>query len=166
MVGVSFITLVHKHFNFLVKEFGYIINQEHQLNDRYDSGYVEFKSSTAVIRVEKDGQNILISIKPLNEPEISKQYFETILDSKQVKYENQFPFGVSPSNYDRALGIYARLLREKCNNLLRGDFFEWLEILKHFVEKRKKDYFSWSGKELPPGTLQELEDYIKSKSSA
>lgn len=163
MTNQLFINLVHKYFDFLVKEYSYSVDKEHQSTDMYDSGYVEFKSFATLVRVEKDGQNILVSIMPVGEPQISKQYLPAILEALSYAKANNYPVIVGPSEYEEVLSINATLLKEYCKDFLKGNFSKWLDVLRFNVEKKKADYFFWSGKELPIETFSKLENYLQSK---
>ena len=163
MTDKTFVEMVHQHFGFLINEFQYKVNQEYQSQDQYDSGFVEFTSSTVVLQVKKDGQNLLVSIMPRGEPEVSREYLPTISEALSVFKAEECPVIVAPHEYEKALNLYASLLKENLKNLLVGDFSQWLEILRFKIEDRKKDYFSWTGKKLPPNTFRQLEEYIRSK---
>ncbi len=159
--------LVHRHFAFLIHQYGFRVGKQEWATDKYDSGYVEFESSKITIRVEKDRHDIFVSMKPLAEPEVSRQYLENILDALSVPRDNKFPVGfrVAPDKYEGALDSYARLIKDHCGELLEGNLSKWLQLIRDIVDKQKKDYFRKTRRKLPARIYRELEEYINSRGS-
>ena len=162
-VLVPFVELVKKHFNFLLDDYDFIVQESIGMFGET----ITFKSSHLTIEICKDRESIIIFLKPIGEPEVARLGLSNILDANSVSIPSIFNGPVAPAQFASALESYASLLRKHANDLLRGDLSNWLQFLQLHLEKMKKDYSSLTkGKRLPTRVYQELESYIHSKRGA
>ena len=161
---VSFFFFSLKHYGYLVEEFSYTVKDKRYTANPLSDGVIEFVSSKTIIEVQKDRNAFIVSLKPANEPEVSRMSLPWILEALNIKKSDSFPGEVAPEGYDKVLRENAELLRKYCLDIVQGDFSRWLDILQYFVDQSKRGYRSRTGRELPKRVHQDREDYIKSKS--
>lgn len=160
----QFVELVLKHFGFLLSEYGFVIENAHCSEGRYGSGFVQFLSDATVLRVEKDGTDVQVSITPAGEPEIARLYLPTILAALSIANEEDFQPLVAPQQLEALLEKYARHLRTGGREFLAGDYSHWPAVLEYHLAKRENEYSTWSGRKLHESVFRELKAYIKKQS--
>jgi hypothetical protein len=159
---VSFVDSIKKHFGFLSVDYNFIMRE----SIGQFGQMIEFQSPKLGIQVCKDRGSIFVLLKPAGEPAIAQLGLTNILEALSVIQPKNIQGPVAPAQYDDALAYYAASLKMHCDNLLRGNLSGWVGFLEFVLNKMKSDYLLWTkGKQLPQAVYQELEDYIRSKSS-
>jgi hypothetical protein len=158
----SFVNSTKQHFGFLFSDYSFTMRECIGIFGRT----IEFQSPKLFVQICEDHGSVIILLRPVAEPEIAQLGLSNILEALSVKEPQKFRGPMAPAQYDHALGYYATSLKLYCDNLLRGDLSGWVGFLEFALNRMKSEYSSWTkGKQLSRRVYQELEDYIKSKSS-
>jgi hypothetical protein len=166
----KFVVMVRRYFSFLIREYGYSTREEIYSHESLGDALVEFWSPATLVSIRLDRFDIILLMGPFGEEKVARLSPEILIDfltaGKNKLLEGHVESGGNlESKLEFELIRYAKVLREYCDPILRGDFSMWLDALKFFIRKMQKDYHSWSGLDLPVEVYKPIEDYIKTKES-
>jgi len=150
----AFAEQVKKHFHYLVDDYGFSVVDEKHDPEAFGNSLVDFQSSTAVIRVLLDRGQVLVDIRPSIEPPTF--WFDLGSLVEFLAPEADEPVYVFPETWDNyyemiewQVARLARVLRQYCALVLRGEFSQWREIDKRRKKSAEEGYRALTGKDLP-----------------
>lgn len=160
---MRFDKLVEKHFKFLVRENGYIINfvdRSSYPDLSIEDGEAEIVSKRTLIYIMKSRGDYDFRIGPKGEPKFTRMFPLALLHAIGVQFDN-FPANHGLSKFEWALVLHEQLFRsEHLKRFIDGYFPQWLDILELDMKEYKEKYFRNTNKELPEYKFKELEEYI------
>jgi hypothetical protein len=131
--------LIKKSFNFLADEYGYSIDREKYSPEAMGNAYVLYKSQSVGIKVVVDRSQVLINIGDLSWPEENWFEFGDVVQFFNPEMKEVYDF--SRGSLDNQAYIesqakrLARILRQYCKPMLRGDF-SMQDDIKEIEKKR------------------------------
>ena len=165
MTKSSFPNLVNKHFGYLIDNYHFVERKKLYRSEPFSDGVIEFRSAQTVISVRKNRDEIMIRVGPVSDPDISRLSIGDIASfinqSKRLSpFEDIDLPTASEARVEKQITIYANLLKQYCEPMLRGDFSWWMDAFKYFAQNVKEEYRSATGLDLP---IKDFDEYIRSK---
>jgi hypothetical protein len=167
MAITTFSDMVRRHFRFLIDEYGFSVKEDLYGSEPMDGGRIEFRSLSTILFIELDRGGLSNRIGPIVEPEVGWSSLEMLVEFFTNGKDTSLVDVSKRGQYTYESWIEFRLIayqfgaRKYCEPFLRGDFSQWLEIQKWFLEKMEDEYHDKTGLEFPQN--QRYTKYLKSK---
>jgi hypothetical protein len=172
---ITFSSMVMKHFQYLIKDFGFLVKRVEESERAPDiEGRIEFESlttfvivsseqwaaGTSVGRIKDDRQRYFLNPAEIHEYLALTEFDKKLLLSldpqdnrkaKLVSNQNRLLHDKKDTNsvvedIDNQINDYSKWLRQYAEPFLRGDFSQWLAIYEYKVARNRAAYIR-SGRE-------------------
>jgi hypothetical protein len=152
MTQYRFTEQARRRFHYLIDDYGFSVVDERYDPDAFGNSLVRFRSSAVDVVLVLDRGQVLIDINPY--PMIEDYQFGLPSVVEFLAAEAGEPVYVFPEtweNYydmiDSQLERLARVLRQRCSSILRGEFSDW-EAMSDFRKKEAEEgYRRLTGKD-------------------
>jgi hypothetical protein len=171
----KFISLVDKHFDYLVSEYNFTINKEEESKLHPEiEGRVEYESFTTFVTVSSEQWTVNVNVGRLKDnkyhyfldPRSIYEYLvltetekklvcsldprdnrkaKLLLRQKRLLHKEK-DFNNSVSRIESQLADYSKWLRQYADPFLRGDFSKWLDIYEFLIARQFAEHIR-SGKD-------------------
>ncbi len=140
MTQYIFTEQAKQHFHYLIDDYGFSVVDERYEPEAFGNSLIQFRSSAIDIMVVLDRGQVLIDVSPYPRP--SNYQFSLATVVKFLAPEANEPAYIFPETWEDyddmiewQLTRLARVLRQYCVPVLRGEFSDW----KTMNECRKKE---------------------------
>ncbi len=157
---------VKERFRYLIDDHGFSVVDERYDPEAFGNSLVDFQSSNTVIRVLLDRGQVLIDIGPC--PRSPDYWFGLASVVEFLAPEADEPAYIFPETWDSyydkidwQVVRLARVLRQYCAPVLRGEFSRWKEMAERRSKEAGDIYRALTGKDPIKITSEELGEKIR-----
>lgn len=150
MTQYKFIEQTKRHFRYLIDDYSFSVVDEEYDPEAFGNSLVRFRSSTADVVLVLDRGQVLIDINPY--PMMQDCQFGLPSVVKFLAPEVSEPAYIFPEtweNYndmiDSQLERLARVLRQYCSSVLRGEFSDWEALSDSRKKEAEEGYRRFTG---------------------
>lgn len=163
----AFAEQVKKHFHYLIDDYDFSVVNEKSDPEAFGNSLVDFQSGTTAVRVTLDRGQVLVDMRPLTESSTSWFSLGSVVEF--LAPEADEPVYVFPETWDHYYDMIngqvsrmARVLRQYCAPVLRGEFSQWKEIDERTRKGAEEEYRALTGKDFPKAMdLKEVQEEEK-----
>mgnify|MGYP000219498111 CR=1 FL=1 len=152
MTQYIFTEQAKQHFHYLIDDYGFSVVDERYEPEAFGNSLIQFRSSAIDIMVVLDRGQVLIDVSPY--PRLSNYQFGLATVVKFLAPEANEPVYIFPETWEDyddmiewQLTRLARMLRQYCAPVLRGEFSDWETMNECRKKEAEEEYRRLIGKD-------------------